>query len=81
MADERKRLTVPDLKARKKASEKVGMVSVPDFPLVLAGAFTVAQAGQSTTYRPGEVFAVASGQAHAEEVGAERAQILVGRKY
>ena len=32
MADERKRLTVPDLKARKKANEKVVMVSIPDYP-------------------------------------------------
>src|SRR4029434_8910636 len=32
MAEERKRLTVPDLKARKKANEKVVMVSIPDFP-------------------------------------------------
>jgi 3-methyl-2-oxobutanoate hydroxymethyltransferase len=32
MAEERKRLTVPDLKARKKANEKVVMASVPDFP-------------------------------------------------
>jgi hypothetical protein len=32
MADERKRLTVPDLVARKKANEKVVMVSIPDYP-------------------------------------------------
>ena len=32
MAEERKRLTVPDLKARKKANEKVVMVSIPDYP-------------------------------------------------
>ena len=32
MAEERKRLTVPDLKARKKVKEKVVMVSIPDFP-------------------------------------------------
>jgi 3-methyl-2-oxobutanoate hydroxymethyltransferase len=32
MAEERKRLTVPDLKARKKAREKVVMASIPDFP-------------------------------------------------
>ena len=32
MADERKRLTVPDLKTRKKANEKVVMVSIPDYP-------------------------------------------------
>ena len=49
--------------------------------LVLAGAFTVVQAGTSTTYRPGEVFMVGAGQVHSEEVGPEGAQILVGRKY
>ena len=49
--------------------------------LVLAGAFTVIQDGKPTTYRPGEVFAVPSGRVHSEEVGAEGAQILVGRKY
>jgi 3-methyl-2-oxobutanoate hydroxymethyltransferase len=32
MGEERKRLTVPDLKARKQAGEKVVMVSVPDYP-------------------------------------------------
>jgi 3-methyl-2-oxobutanoate hydroxymethyltransferase len=32
MAEERKRLTVPDLEARKKANEKVVMASIPDFP-------------------------------------------------
>ena len=32
MAEERKRLTVPDLEIRKKANEKVAMASIPDFP-------------------------------------------------
>jgi 3-methyl-2-oxobutanoate hydroxymethyltransferase len=32
MAEERKRLTVPDLKARKRANEKVAMASIPDYP-------------------------------------------------
>jgi 3-methyl-2-oxobutanoate hydroxymethyltransferase len=32
MPEERKRLTVPDLKARKQAKEKVVMVSIPDYP-------------------------------------------------
>ena len=32
MTEERKRLTVPDLRAKKKAGEKVVMVSTPDFP-------------------------------------------------
>lgn len=49
--------------------------------LVLAGAFTVIQDQKPTTYRPGEIFAVPAGCVHSEEVGAEGAQILVGRKY
>ena len=49
--------------------------------LVLAGAFTVIQDSKATTYRPGEVFKVAAGHVHSEEVGPEGAQILVGRKY
>ena len=32
MADERKKLTVPDLRLRKKAGEKVVMASIPDYP-------------------------------------------------
>ena len=31
MSEERKKLTVPDLRVRKKAGEKVVMVSVPDY--------------------------------------------------
>jgi len=49
--------------------------------LVLAGAFTVIENNTPTTYRPGEVFAVAAGCVHSERVGAEGAQIVVGRKY
>ena len=49
--------------------------------LVLAGAFTVIQNNKSATYRPGDVFTVAAGLAHSEEVGPHGAQILVGRKY
>jgi quercetin dioxygenase-like cupin family protein len=49
--------------------------------LVLSGAFTITRDGTSTTYQPGQVFAVAAGVAHSEEVGAQGAQILVGRKY
>jgi quercetin dioxygenase-like cupin family protein len=49
--------------------------------LVLDGAFTVIEGGKPTTYRPGQVFAVAAGCVHSEEVGTEGAQILVGRKY
>ncbi len=32
MGDERKKLTVPDLRVRKKAGEKVVMASIPDYP-------------------------------------------------
>jgi hypothetical protein len=49
--------------------------------IVLAGAFTVIQDNKSMTYRPGEVFMVAAGKVHSEEVGIEGTQILVGRKY
>jgi quercetin dioxygenase-like cupin family protein len=49
--------------------------------LVLEGAFTVRQANHSTTYLPGEVFAVTAGQSHTEEIGPQGARIFVGRKY
>ena len=32
MTEERKKLTVPDLMARKRAGEKVVMASIPDYP-------------------------------------------------
>jgi len=35
VVEERKKLTVPDLKARKKAGERVVMVSVPDYPMAI----------------------------------------------
>ena len=49
--------------------------------LVLAGAFTVSQNNISETYRAGEIFAVAAGQDHSEEVGPDGAEIVAGRKY
>ena len=49
--------------------------------LVLEGSFIVTKETQLVTYRPGDVFAVAEGQMHCEEVGADGARILVGRKY
>lgn len=49
--------------------------------LVLQGLFIVAQNGQATTYRPGEVFAVAAGCEHSEEIGSDGARVLVGLKY
>ena len=48
--------------------------------LVLEGAFTVIQSNQSVTYRPGEVFTVAAGIPHSEEVGPQGARVLVGRR-
>jgi quercetin dioxygenase-like cupin family protein len=41
--------------------------------LVLAGAFTVIEGSKPTTHRPGQVFAVAAGCVHSEEVGTEGA--------
>ena len=49
--------------------------------LVLSGTFTVRQGNVATTYRAGEIFLVAPGVDHAEEIGPEGAEILVGRKF
>ena len=49
--------------------------------LVLEGAFTVVRDENSVTYRPGQVFDVAAGVPHSEEIGSDGARILVGRKY
>ena len=49
--------------------------------LVLKGAFTVVLSNGSTTYLPGEVFSVAAGIEHSEMIGADGAEIFVGRKY
>jgi len=49
--------------------------------LVLAGTFTVTQRNITQTYRAGEIFAVAAAEDHAEEVGPEGAEVVVGRKY
>ena len=49
--------------------------------LVLAGAFTVVRDKAPVTYRAGEVFDVAAGVPHSEEIGPEGARVLVGRKY
>ncbi len=49
--------------------------------LVLEGAFIVTQDNKPVTYGPGDVFSVAEGDLHCEEVGAAGARILVGRKY
>jgi quercetin dioxygenase-like cupin family protein len=49
--------------------------------LVLSGAFTVLQNNVPKTYRAGEVFSVAAGLDHSEEIGLDGAQVVVGRKY
>lgn len=49
--------------------------------VVLDGAFIVTQEGAPVTYRPGDVFAVAEGHPHCEEVGPDGARVLIGRKY
>lgn len=49
--------------------------------LVLSGAFTVTQRNITKTYRTGEVFSVAAGQDHSEEIGPAGAEVIVGRKY
>jgi len=49
--------------------------------IVLDGIFTVTQDKRPITYRAGEVFTVAEGQPHTEQIGPQGARILVGRKY
>lgn len=49
--------------------------------LVLDGTFAVIRGRTAVTYRTGEVFAVAEGCLHCEEIGPAGARVLVGRKY
>ena len=49
--------------------------------LVLSGVFIVNDGGKPVTYRAGDVFNVSAGSSHTEEIGAEGARIVVGRKY
>ena len=49
--------------------------------LVLDGLFIVIQDGKGVPHRAGDVFAVPAGKTHAEEIGAEGARVLVGKKY
>jgi quercetin dioxygenase-like cupin family protein len=49
--------------------------------LVLEGAFTVVRDKAPVTYRAGQIFDVAAGTPHSEEIGSEGARVLVGRKY
>jgi len=48
--------------------------------LVLSGALTLTCNGTAHTYRPGEVYTMAAGTTHAEDVGAEGVTYLVGRR-
>lgn len=48
--------------------------------LILDGAFTVTLEGVPRTYRAGEIFEVAAGRMHFEEVGPEGAELLIGRR-
>ncbi len=49
--------------------------------LVLDGVFTVIQNEASVHYRPGDIFFVANGDPHCEEIGAAGAEICVGKRY
>ena len=49
--------------------------------IVIDGTFIVTQDKRATIYRAGEVFIVAQGQPHTEEIGPQGARILLGRKY
>lgn len=48
--------------------------------LVLSGEVTITIGGDATTYRPGDIFAVARGTEHVESVGPDEVSLLVGRK-
>ena len=49
--------------------------------LVLNGAFALTRAGAQRVYQPGETFTVAEAELHAEDIGADGASYVVGRKY
>jgi quercetin dioxygenase-like cupin family protein len=49
--------------------------------LVLSGTFLVTQKSDPVTYGAGQVFAVDLGELHDEEIGADGATVLVGRKF
>ena len=48
--------------------------------LVLDGQISLTVAGEARTYRKGEVFTMATGCEHTEEVGEEGVRYLVGRR-
>jgi quercetin dioxygenase-like cupin family protein len=49
--------------------------------LVLDGKFLVTHETRVVTYGPGDVFTVANGALHCEEIGPHGARVLLGRKY
>ena len=49
--------------------------------LVLHGKFIVWRDNQPLSYEAGEVFTVPEGTKHAEQVGPQGAQVLIGRKW
>jgi 3-methyl-2-oxobutanoate hydroxymethyltransferase len=91
MGEERKRLTVPDLKARKQAGEKVVMVSVPDYPCAVwaeRAGIDIAAVGDSlgmTNYGHANTLPVTVDMmiAHAQAVrrGAPNCLVLVAMPY
>lgn len=48
--------------------------------LVLEGRISLSVAGESRTYGQGDVFTMAADCSHAEEIGAEGVQYVVGRR-
>ena len=91
MTEERKRLTVPDLRAKKKAGEKVVMVSTPDFPSAVwaeRAGIDIAAVGDSlgmTNYGHSNTLPVTVDMmiAHAQAVrrGAPNCMVLVAMPY
>ncbi len=91
MTEERKRLTVPDLRAKKKAGEKVVMASIPDFPAAVwaeRAGIDIAAVGDSlgmTNYGHSNTLPVTVDMmiAHAQAVrrGAPNCMVLVAMPY
>lgn len=49
--------------------------------LVLEGVFLIRLDGRQITFGPGDVFDVAQGVEHTEQVGPDGARLLIGKKY
>lgn len=91
MAEERRKLTVPDLAARKKAGEKVVMASIPDYPSAVwaeRAGIDIAAVGDSlgmVSYGFGNTLPVTIDMmiAHAQAVrrGAPNCMIMVSMTY